>query len=180
MKKQSVFIECPHCSKRLGIGRQYFGKKERCPRCGGVITVSRDLLVGLANKGKGDNEDIVYDTGPGAVLKVIKQRGVGIARFQTSRILDQTNVQELGEELADLYKKYDLRKVVLNFKGVDYMSSAVLGKLVQLRKMLASAGGELYLCNISPAIFEIFEIMRFDELFNIASDEDEAVIELMD
>ncbi len=180
MRKQSVVIKCPNCHTRLNVvKREYFGKKERCPKCGESITIKRDLV-------HSDNHDD-HDPGEddksfdiGSFLRVSNQRGVIIVNFLTSRILDQSNVQEIGDGLMGLYKKHGWKKIVLNFQGVDYMSSAVLGKLVQLYKLLAGADGQLYLCNISPDIYEIFEIMRFDQLFDIADNEDEALIQLME
>ncbi|NJS35896.1 MAG: STAS domain-containing protein [Brachymonas sp.] len=67
------------------------------------------------------------------------------------------------------------RKLVLNFSNVEYMSSAALGKFITLNKKVQAAGGRLILCNISPAIYEVFEITKLDKLFVIKGDEEAAI-----
>jgi anti-sigma B factor antagonist len=113
------------------------------------------------------------------MLKVTKQDDVGVVTFTTSRILDQSNVQGLGDEFNALLADYKLKKIVLNFSNIGYLSSAVMGKLVNLLKKVQASGGDMRLCNIDSSIFEIFKIMRFDKLFKIRETEDQAVIDLM-
>jgi anti-anti-sigma regulatory factor len=37
----------------------------------------------------------------------------------------------------------------------------------------------MVLCNIEESIYEIFKIMRFDKMFGISENEDDAVVALM-
>jgi anti-sigma B factor antagonist len=161
------------------MNRQDVGRKGRCPKCGAVIRVKR----GSEGRLDGTEQQVVdvdeFQTRKDALLKVRKQNEVAVVTFATSRILDQSNVQQLGEEFGSLVDEYSLDKIVVNFSGVTYMSSAVMGKLVSLLKKVQAAGGRLVLCSIEDSIYEIFEIMRFDKMFDIRPTEDEAVIELI-
>jgi anti-sigma B factor antagonist len=174
-----IVVRCQQCGHKLKADSQYVGKKGRCPKCGAVIRLQR------AGEGKldGTEQQVVavdeMETRKDALLRVQKQNDVAVVSFVTSRILDQSNVQQLGEEFDALVDDYQLGKIVLNFQNVSYMSSAVMGKLVGLLKKTKSAAGRLVLCNIEEGIYEIFEIMRFDKMFDIRATEDEAVIELM-
>jgi anti-sigma B factor antagonist len=175
-----IVVKCRKCGHKLRTGSEFVGKKGVCPNCGAVIRVQRTGQDRL----DGTEEQVValddIETGPDALLRVQKQNDVAVVNFATSRILDQSNVQQLGEELDALVNAYKLRKIVLNFANVNYMSSAVMGKLVSLNKKVDGAGGELVLCNIEDSIYEIFKIMRFDKMFDIYKSEDDAVIALMD
>jgi len=174
-----IVVRCQKCGHKLKVDSQYMGKKGRCPQCGAVIRLQR------AGEGKldGTEHQVVavdeVETRKDAVLRIQKQNDVGVVSFVTSRILDQSNVQQLGEEFDALVDDYELKKIVLNFENVSYMSSAVMGKLVGLLKKVKAAGGRLILCCIESGIYEIFEIMRFDKMFEIRETEDEAVIDLM-
>jgi len=176
---EEIVVKCENCGKKLKTEERFVGQKGRCPNCGSVIRISR----GPEGEVRGDLEQVVQlnelSTRQGGMLKVVKQNDVGIISFRTSRILDQSNVQELGEELDDVVDTHKLTKIVINFENIHYMSSAVMGKLIGLHKKLSSLGGQLRLCNISDDIFEIFKIMRLNKLFKIAKSEDEAVIDLM-
>jgi len=173
-----IVIKCGKCGHKLVTDSQYIGKKGRCPKCGATIRLQR---VGEGKAGSGEQEVVVeeIETRKDALLRIKKQNDVAVVSFATSRILDQSNVQQLGEEFDALVAEFKLGKIVVNFAGVTYMSSAVMGKLVGLLKRSKAAGGKLILCAIEESIFEIFEIMRFDKMFEIRKTEDEAVIELM-
>jgi anti-sigma B factor antagonist len=176
---EEIVVKCSTCGKKLKTDTKYVGHRARCPGCGSIIRISKQQ--------DGATEAVVEQvvhldelpTRKDAMLKVVKQNDIGIVSFRTSRILDQSNVQQLGEEFDELIDKFKLTKIVINFHNIHYMSSAVMGKLVSLHKKLKGAGGKLRLCNILPNIYEIFEIMRFNKLFDICATEDEAVIELM-
>jgi len=174
-----IVIKCQRCGRKLAMSSQDMGRKGRCPNCGAVIRVQG----GSGGRLDGTEEQVVaveeVVTRKDALLRVRKQNDVAVVSFATSRILDQSNVQQLGEEFDALVDELKLRKVVLNFRGVTYMSSAVMGKLVSLLKKVQAAGGQMALCEIEASIYEIFEIMRFDRMFKINPSEDEAVAALL-
>src|ERR1700756_3944579 len=100
---------------------------------------------------------------------------VTVVNFVDRKILDEQNIQIIGEQLFSLVDEVGRRKLLLNFGNVEYLSSAALGKLITLNKKVQSAGGRLILCNIDPQIREVFEITRLDKLFVIKNDEQEAL-----
>jgi len=100
---------------------------------------------------------------------------VTVVNFVDRKILDEQNIQIIGQQLFSLVDELGRRKVLLNFQKVEYLSSAALGKLITLNKKLLSAGGRLILCSINPQIFEVFEITKLDKFFNIQKEEQAAL-----
>ena len=100
---------------------------------------------------------------------------VTVVNFVDRKILDEQNIQVIGEQLFSLVDEEGLRKLLLNFSNVEYLSSAALGKLITLNKKLQAAGGRLILCNIDPQIHEVFEITKLDKFFNIQKEEQAAL-----
>jgi anti-sigma B factor antagonist len=100
---------------------------------------------------------------------------VTVVNFVDRKILDEQNIQIIGEQLFSLVDESGRRKVLLNFKNVEYLSSAALGKLITLNKKLHAAGGKLVLCEISPTIYEVFEITKLDQFFTIQKEEQAAL-----
>ncbi len=100
---------------------------------------------------------------------------VTVVNFTDRKILDEQNIQVIGEQLFSLVDEAGRRKVLLNFGNVEYLSSAALGKLITLNKKLQAAGGRLILCNIDPQIYEVFEITKLNKLFNIHKEEQAAL-----
>ena len=100
---------------------------------------------------------------------------VTVVCFTDRKILDEQNIQVIGEQLFSLVDEMSRKNLLLNFSNVEYMSSAALGKLITLNKKVQASDGRLVLCNIDPQIREVFEITRLDKLFTIRSDEQEAL-----
>ena len=100
---------------------------------------------------------------------------VSVVEFVDKRILDEQNIQLIGDQLFELVDDLGKKKLLLNFANVEYLSSAALGKLITLNKKLQSVGGRLILCNIDPQIYEVFEITKLDRFFNIQKEEQAAL-----
>ena len=106
-------------------------------------------------------------------ITVEEKGGVMIVRFKESDILDQINIQEIGDEMNSVVESTPGIKLVVDFKGVEYLSSTALGKLITLKRRVDAQKGELRLCNIKETILEVFTITKLDTIFSIKSSLDE-------
>lgn len=104
-------------------------------------------------------------------LEVADVGDVTVVRFVDRKILDEANIQEMGQELFQLVEEEKRGKIVLNFSSVDFLSSAALGKLITLEKKVKAHNGKLKLSNIRPEIYEVFAITKLNKLFDIKDDE---------
>ncbi len=112
------------------------------------------------------------------IIQVVERDGVTIARVRLEAILNETQVQAFGQALLAL-ADVPGRRVILNFLGLQHLTSLALGGLIRLHKRLAESGGELCLADIDPRIYELFSITRLDRLFRIFDREEEAVAALL-
>ena len=104
-------------------------------------------------------------------LAVAQKSGVHVVNFLNRKILDESNIVELSNELFDLVDKNKGIKLCLNFGNVQYLSSTVLGKLITLNTRVNEDNGKLVLCAIRPQILEVFKITKLTKLFDIVDDE---------
>lgn len=58
-------------------------------------------------------------------------------------------------------------RLVLDLGDVQYLSSAALGKLINLKKKVGEVSGELRIENLHPDLLEVFRITRLDQVFDI-------------
>jgi anti-sigma B factor antagonist len=100
---------------------------------------------------------------------------VTVVNFVDKKILDEQNIQIIGEQLFDLVDNQGKKKLLLNFGNVEFLSSAALGKLITLNKKSQTSGGKLVMCKIAKEIMEVFEITKLDKLFKIYPDEQAAL-----
>ena len=108
-------------------------------------------------------------------LDIEEVNDVTVATFTDKKILDEGNIQVIGNQLFGLVDEDGRRKIVLDFTNVEYLSSAALGKLITMDKKVKGAKGKLRLCSIRPDIYEVFAITRLNKLFDIKKDRDEAL-----
>jgi anti-sigma B factor antagonist len=108
-------------------------------------------------------------------IKVDESGPVSVVTFADSKIIDEAEIQELGQELYDLVERDNRKKIVLNFGNVEFLSSAALGKLIGFDKRVKQHSAELILTNIRPEIYEVFAITKLTKLFQIKDDEADAL-----
>ena len=108
-------------------------------------------------------------------LRVEQVGDVTVVHFLDKRILDEPTIQAIAEQLFSLVDDQGQRKLLLNFTNVEYMSSAALGKLINLHKKLTGVKGKMAMCNVIPQIYEVFAITKLDKIFKIFPDEDQAM-----
>tara|TARA_B100000029_G_scaffold416935_1_gene421388 strand:+ start:53 stop:406 length:354 start_codon:yes stop_codon:yes gene_type:complete len=107
---------------------------------------------------------------------VVTENGdVTVVNFVDRKILDESNIQALGLELFALVEKENRKKILLNFSTVEFLSSAALGKLINLDKKVKVNSGILKLSNIRPEIYEVFAITKLNRIFDIKDDESDAL-----
>lgn len=100
---------------------------------------------------------------------------VAVVRFSDTKIVDSSNIEEMGSELNSLVDTDRIKHVLLNFEGVEFLSSAALNKLIALDKKVKEVGGILRLSCLRADIMEVFNITRLNRVFDIRTKEAEAL-----
>jgi anti-sigma B factor antagonist len=108
-------------------------------------------------------------------LKTSRRDVVTVVELVDKRILDETAINQIGQQLFKLAAREEEPRIVLDFSNVAHMSSSMLGTLITLHKRVREKGGQLVLCRIHAPIAEVFQITRLNEVFQITPDADEAV-----
>jgi len=100
---------------------------------------------------------------------------VAVATFERRTYADRDAVTALFKELCDRVEAGEFARLVLNGAHLEYVSSATLGKLMTLSRLISQAGGELKLCALEPQFHDILRTTRLNEVFEIY-DNDEAAL----
>ena len=117
-------------------------------------------------------------TEDGSQVDVAVENDVIIATLLDKKILDELSISRISGKLNELAGSQVKPQMVLDFANVGHMSSSALGMIITLHKRIRERGGRLQLCNIQPAIFEVFVITRLNEIFSIFSSRQEAIASL--
>ncbi len=108
-------------------------------------------------------------------LRVAERDGITCVEFIDRNILDEANIQRIGEEIGQLIDAQPQPRLLISFQNVDHLSSAALGTLITINNKIKSKDGQLRLADIDPQIHEIFVITKLNKLFKIHDTTDEAI-----
>lgn len=95
--------------------------------------------------------------------------------FQEKGIIDETRIQDLGQDLINLINTGTHSKILLNLENVSLMSSAMIGKLILFGKKCKASKIGLRICNINSNIQEVFDLMKLEQIFEVDEDEAQAI-----
>jgi anti-anti-sigma factor len=112
---------------------------------------------------------------PVSTLRTEEKGEVLTVYFTEAKILDEARITQIGKDLMEAAAKATNSKMLLNFQGVAFMSSAMIGKVILLNKKCKTDNINLKLCNISPNVMEVFKIMRLNKVLSIYDDEAKAL-----
>lgn len=98
----------------------------------------------------------------------------GVCVVGISGRIDGLSAREFENSLLDLIAAGN-KKFVLDFSRADHISSAGLRGLLVVVKLLGAKKGSLVVCSLPPAVKEIFELVKFDEIISVFPDVGAAV-----
>ena len=108
-------------------------------------------------------------------ISVQVQGDVAVVTILESRILDESNINEIGFQLLQLVTQKYMVKMVLDLNEVKYLSSAVLRQFIALYKAIKAEKGDLVICRVRPEVREVFKITQLDKMIVIKDDLGSAV-----
>ena len=110
-----------------------------------------------------------------AAINVEAKEEVTVIYFTDGKILDNQRIEQVGKELLAAVPQAIHKKLVVNFRGVSFMSSAMITKLVMLSKTTKAMSVILKFCEVSPNVMEVFKITKLNKVFDIQVTEDKAI-----
>ncbi|MCC7430395.1 STAS domain-containing protein [bacterium] len=106
-----------------------------------------------------------------------KEESVSVVRI--SGFLDAHTAHELEAEFQGITSKGDY-KILVNFAGLDYISSAGLGVFMGFIELVRENGGDIKMCEMNVKIYKIFDLLGFPNLYEIFDTQAEAIEKFKD
>ncbi len=95
-----------------------------------------------------------------------------VKRVAISGSLDSNTAPDLQQHIDDAIDDTIL-SIIVDFKNLDFISSAGLRVIFKTKKILSGRGGKLYLANLQPQIRKVFDIIKALDGMNVFKDQDE-------
>jgi anti-sigma B factor antagonist len=112
-------------------------------------------------------------------FKILTREAPPVSVLEIKGYLDAHTAPELENAIDRLVKekKYN---IIVNCKDLTYISSAGLGVFMAYIEEVRKNQGDIKLSNMSPKIFNVFDLLGFPLLYEIFKDESEAVKKFVD
>jgi anti-anti-sigma factor len=116
---------------------------------------------------------------PGAEQLTVEQQGdVSVVHFAHRTILAIDAIEAVGRRLLGLVRDGGARKLVLDFRPVESLTSSMLGTFVAVQRELEAVGGRMVFCNVDPFLQQIFIICNMPPQIVLKPDLPAALAEL--
>ncbi|MCD4824085.1 MAG: STAS domain-containing protein [Phycisphaerae bacterium] len=92
--------------------------------------------------------------------------------------MEGLTIEQVGEALEQVINTGQCRKLIIDFKNVEFITSHLLRILTSLHRHMEEIGGKMILCHINEQLMQVFAITRLDQLLNFADTQDEALATL--
>ena len=96
-----------------------------------------------------------------------------VSEIRIDGVIDTLTAGEL-EEVIDSLLKRERYRILIDLAGVDYISSAGWGIFISHIKDVRANQGDIKLANMIPNVFEIYELLEFDNVLSVYPSVDEA------
>lgn len=98
-------------------------------------------------------------------LQITKERAGEMLTVHITGDLNVKTSPQLEDEVTKLLG--EVKELILDFAGVEYISSAGLRVLLGLEKTMRRQGGSMKMRNVNPAVREIIRLAGFLQVMHI-------------
>lgn len=87
--------------------------------------------------------------------------------FNESEYSASDQIQNVGAELHQAIKQAPYKRVILDLKGLEYISSEMIGQFISANNLCKSLGVEMRLWSVPPEIKQVLDIMHLEKVLKI-------------
>ena len=108
-------------------------------------------------------------------MEITEEGPAAIVAFKTTSIANTESVAAAAKHINEFIEKNHPKAMVIDFDGVKFFSSQVLGVLLDVRAKLKAYGGEIVISAINPQLHRVFKITNLNTVFKFFPDKANAV-----
>jgi len=112
---------------------------------------------------------------PEKAINIEQNNDVVIVNFNIASISSVSEIEQIAAQLRDFVGRSEPQRIVVDFTGVKFFSSQMLGLLVDIWKKLKDNNGLIAISGINPGLTRVFRITNLDRLFKFYPDLTSAV-----
>ncbi len=112
---------------------------------------------------------------PGSPIEAHHRDGAEVIIFRDRILLDHDVIDRIEQHLVGIVRQNPGSRLIVDFAGVQALSSKMLSVLVNVHGGLSTNDGTIELCNLSRTARKVFEVTHLADLFRIHEDQQAAL-----
>jgi anti-anti-sigma factor len=112
---------------------------------------------------------------PDRFISISNVDGIRVVALRLPRVVDLYEFDRINAAIARVTDKDAGDGWILDMQAVEYVGSAILGLMVNLRQRIKAGGGRLVVCGMTDGIVQALKTCSLFNLFSIAKTRDDAV-----
>jgi anti-anti-sigma factor len=109
------------------------------------------------------------------VYRIVQESSVGVLEFRARPDSDSMAMDSMLETIAAELRALGVKGWVVDLTWIDYLNSAGLGLMCNIRFKAKDAQAKLALCGLSPRLMELFRSCCLERLFVISKTRQQAL-----
>ena len=109
------------------------------------------------------------------IIEITDFDDVSVISFCSASISGGCGVEKISSRVREFIADSRPKKLVVDFSGVKFFSSQMLGLLVDVWRRLKEYGGVVRISGINPELGRVFKITNLDRIFQFHPDKESAV-----
>ena len=109
------------------------------------------------------------------IMQINTYGDVSVVSFGQDIVTGLLGLEQINERLRVYISDRKPGKLIVDFDGVKFFSSQVLGMLVDIWRRLRDYGGIMLISGVNPQLNRVFKITNLDKIFEFYPDRSHAV-----
>jgi anti-sigma B factor antagonist len=109
------------------------------------------------------------------IINITTEGDIAFVSFLKPNVSAVSDVEIMASDLRAFIADSRPKNLVIDFTGLKFFSSQVLGLLVDIWKRLKEFQAKMVICGINPDLSRVFKITNLDSLFEFYPDKQSAV-----
>ena len=109
-----------------------------------------------------------------SLVEISTQEDITIVSLDAATI-STSGMEPIARALREVIDQRRPEKLIIDFSRVRFISSMMLGLLVDIWRRMKEYGGLVRICGIDPQLTRVFRITHLDRIFDFSKDLSSAV-----
>lgn len=109
------------------------------------------------------------------MMNILTEGDITVFAFSAISIGNSSGIELIAAEVRAHLDTVRPEKVLVDFDGVKFFSSLLLGLLVEIWKKMKAYNGTMVISGIDPSLSRVFRITNLDKIFQFHPDRQTAI-----